>query len=275
MHSERLQFVTAADGKYLHYLACHVRSLTVHTSKEHAIDITVINRGISVRAKAELEALVPHPHRLMWFEPTREQLQALQAPLEFATCSPHYFRLLAPFLLPSYSRAIYLDADTVVVGDISPLWTMDLETYPVGAMRDYLECVRHAISNYEELGLDPESHYFNSGVLIMDLDHWRRERVAERVLSVCAQHKDCLRAQGRWPQFDQYGLNVVLNKQWKQLDEMWNHASHVPHSTERVVHFIGNGKVGFPDCQPSFTNLFYDVLCTTPYKDWRPSYLAG
>lgn len=271
MQPERPQFVTAADGNYLHYLACHVSSLAVHASIEHPIDITVIVRGISVSAKAELEALVPHPHRLMWFEPTPEALRALRAPIEFATCSPHYLRLLMPFLLPAHSRAIYLDADTVVVGDLLPLWTMDLENYPVAAMRDYLENVRDAISNYKELGLDPESSYFNSGVLVIDLDRWRKKRVAESVMSVCDRNKDKLLAQGMWPQFDQYGLNVVLNKQWKQLDEMWNHGSHVPHATERVVHFIGSGKVGFPNCQTYYSQLFFDVLSTTPYKDWRPS----
>lgn len=269
--AKRPQFIAAADGNYLHYLACHLRSLAAHTSKEQPIDITVINRGISMRAKAELEKLVPHPHCLKWVEPTLELLRALRAPSEFETCSPHYFRLLAPYILPGHSRAIYLDADTVVVGDISPLWTMDLGTYSVAATRDYLPCVRNAISNWQELGLDPESPYFNSGVLIIELDRWRKERVAERVLTTCDRNKDKLLAQGKWPQFDQYGLNVVLNQQWQQLDEMWNHGSHVPASTERVVHFIGSGKVGFPSCQQAFSKLFFNVLSTTSYKAWRPA----
>lgn len=268
-NSVRPQFITAADGNYLHYLACHLRSLAAHSVRP--MDITVINRGISVREKAELDKLVPRPHRVIWFEPEPEVLRALKAPAEFATCGPHYFRLLAPFLLPAHSRAVYMDADTVVVEDISPLWATDLEGYAVAAMRDYLPRVRDAISNWEELGLDPESPYFNSGVLIMDLDRWRKERVAERVLSVCDRNQDKLLAKGKWPQFDQYGLNVVLNNQWKQLDEMWNHGSHVPPSTQRVVHFIGSAKIGSPNCQTAFSNLFFNVLSTTFCKDWRPS----
>src|SRR5918911_1235750 len=266
--SEQLvQVVTAANEKYLPYLACLLTTMGENGSVSAPLEITIVHRGISQHAQRGLETLVPPHHRLHWIEPNVELLRKIEAPLEFETCSPHYLRLLAPFLLPHHQRAIYLDADTMVLDELSTLWATPLEDYPVAAVRDYLPCIRDAVTNWKELRLDPDAPYFNSGVLVMDLIHWRTEMLSQRVLNTCRENKDHLLAQQKWPQYDQYGLNVVLHGRWKALDPMWNRGTDLPPSAARIVHFIGNGKVELPTCQPFFKRLFFDVLSRTPYRD--------
>lgn len=265
-----LQVVTAANEQYLPYLACHLLSLGERGSRGEPFEITVIHRGIHGDARGALEELVPRPHSLRWFEPTPASLREVGAPEEIVTCTPHYFRLLMPFLLAGHSRAVYIDADTIILDDITPLWETGLEGHAAAAVRDYLPCIRDAVSNWRELKLSPETPYFNSGVLVADLPRWREEGIPRRVLNVCREYQGYLRAQQKWPQYDQYGLNVVIHGRWKQLPRSWNHGTDLPPSSARIAHYIGNGKAGRATCRPFFKQLFFDTLERTPWRGTPP-----
>lgn len=265
-----LQVVTAADEPYLPYLACHLLSLGERGSRDEPLEITVIHRAIPEAALRAMAAMVPCPHRLRWVEPNAALLRKVGAPAEFGTCTPHYFRLLTPFLLTGHQRAVYIDADTIILDDITPLWDTDLEGHAVAAVRDYLPCIRDAVANWRELDLDPEAPYFNSGVLVLDLLRWREEGIPQRVLDICRDHQEHLCAQKKWPQYDQYGLNVILHGGWKQLARNWNHGTDLPPSTPLIAHYVGNGKAGRATCQPFFNRLFFDTLERTPWRGVPP-----
>lgn len=270
-----LQIVTAADENYLPYLACHLISLGRFASPGKSMEVTIIHRGIPARSQSQLEELLPRHHRTRWIEPLPRLLRRIGAPPNFASCSPHYFRLLMPFVLPDCLRAIYLDADTLVLGDLLPLWETDLAGNTVAAVRDYIPRMCEAVANWEELQLNPDAPYFNSGVLLIDLVAWRAAEVSQRVLIICEKHSDQLLAQQKWPQYDQYGLNVTLTGRWKELERVWNYGTDLPPSDARIVHYIGNGKVGLPTCHPHFGRLFFSMLSHTPYRSWLPQPAAG
>ncbi|MGH7426947.1 MAG: glycosyltransferase, partial [Candidatus Methylomirabilaceae bacterium] len=77
-----------------------------------------------------------------------------------------------PEILPNrVEKAIYLDSDLVVHGNIAELWGVGLGGKPLLAVQD--EGARTVgspwgLRNYSELGLDPSAMYFNSGVLVFD-----------------------------------------------------------------------------------------------------------
>ncbi len=82
-----------------------------------------------------------------------------------------YYRLYAAKHLLRSSvggRALYLDSDTIVTSFIDRLLDWDLEGLPMGAHRDRPNALIEAAA--ERLGVDPET-YFNSGVMLFDLDH--------------------------------------------------------------------------------------------------------
>jgi lipopolysaccharide biosynthesis glycosyltransferase len=263
------QVVTAADERYLPYLGCLLVSLGEHGAAGQPVEITVFHRGLALHVRRELTGLLPRRLRLHWVEPDAVLLRSVGAPTDLERASPHYFRLLAPLCLPDHDRALYLDADTMVLSDLTPLWSTDLQGRAVAAVRDYLPRIGDAVSNWRELNLDPNAPYFNSGVMVMDLARWRDEAVPQRTLEVCRVCRDHLIAHGSWPQHDQYGLNVVLHGRWKDLDPALNHGADLPPRAPRIVHFIGNGKVGLPTCQPFFSRLFLDTLRRTPYHGCR------
>jgi len=256
----------ASDRTYLPYLAVLVSSLANVARLQRLV---VISQDLTLHDRRQIEFLTHGELTLEWVSGDPNSLRARGLEV-FACKHPSYLRLLAPHFLPHDERAIYLDADTIVRSDVGALLHWPLNGRPLAAVRDYLPCVGDAVGNYDSLGLDPRAPYFNAGVLVMDLDLWRRENNTDEVVEICQRHTPFLLAQGRWPQYEQYGLNVVVAGRWATLPGCWNHGSELVGEDARIVHFIGNGKPGSLTCQSVFSDDFFSRLANTPWSHWRP-----
>lgn len=118
-----------------------------------------------------------------------------------------------------FTHALYLDADTLAVQSLAGFDGMPLQGAVAAAAPEMYSPIisnSHAFPHYAEFNVSPYQLYFNSGVLIVDLQRWRTERCGERVLRFIEQHQRLL----RYP--DQDALNVVLGTQIMPLDPAWN-----------------------------------------------------
>ena len=127
------------------------------------------------------------------------------------------YNVLAPlYLLGEETRAIYMDADMVVTEDLSPLWEMQLAT-PVGAVLD-AHIVWMASPSmwrpWKEEGLAPLTPYLNTGLMLMDLNRWRAEKLTERTLEYLEKYE--------LPCVDQDALNLALRGKFDQLHPRYN-----------------------------------------------------
>jgi lipopolysaccharide biosynthesis glycosyltransferase len=214
-----------------------------------------------------------------------------------------YLRLLMPHVLPAHvRRAIYLDADLAVVRDLGQMWDLDLAGSPCLATQDiaapcfnaatslpsFARCKHHLaahtpIANYRQLGLPENGKYFNGGVLLVDLDIWRREKLAEKMLLVLRDHKEHV----LW--WDQYALNVVLAGRWRQMDPRWNQNAQIhiypgwqqsplEHDVFQriqndpwIIHFSSPSKPWHYFCEHPGTGEFRRYLKQTAWRDWKPA----
>ena len=88
-------------------------------------------------------------------------------------------RLLIERLLPnSVQRILYLDGDTIVRGSLKELWDTDLKGCAIGASLE----PTYAHDKKEIIGLKGMP-YYNAGVLLIDLDNWRNNKVGEEIIS--------------------------------------------------------------------------------------------
>lgn len=175
-----------------------------------------------------------------------------------------WFRLFLPERLAGIERVLYLDCDTIVLDDLSALWCTNLDHHWLGAVSNVFEAGKeqHAIA----LGLTDPRNYFNSGVLLMNLEAWRDEHCSERTLALATAPPHPL----QWP--DQDALNTVFAGHWLPLHPRWNcqnslfyfpqarrvfGASVVREATDRpgIVHFEG-GLFAKP----------WHYLCKHPYR---------
>ncbi len=134
-----------------------------------------------------------------------------------------YLRVSLASLLPSdLDRVIYLDADTLVCRDLAPLFESEISNYALMAVRDFRIPYVSAplgLKNYQDLGISPDAPYFNSGVLLLNLNVWRKQNVEKKIV-------DYYQAYGfQMTLHDQEILNAVLHDQWGELDLRWNQQS--------------------------------------------------
>jgi lipopolysaccharide biosynthesis glycosyltransferase len=145
-----------------------------------------------------------------------------------------YARLLIPDLLSgTVERALYIDADCMVVGDLTPLWQMDMGEAAIAGVSD-----TGARTEHEGIKVD-EHEYVNAGVLLMNLTAWRRHQLAAAAFAFIRQY------QPRW--LDQTGINAACARKVIRIATEWNlrlHEIHRPEQwlTPRIVHITGHIK---------------------------------
>lgn len=79
-----------------------------------------------------------------------------------------YFRLLICELFPKLDKIIYIDSDTIVLGNIAELWNFPIANYLIGAALD-----EGGVMQTRRLGLNSNNNYFNAGVLLFNLEEIR------------------------------------------------------------------------------------------------------
>ena len=90
------------------------------------------------------------------------------------TCAAYYRLMLSEILPKDLSKVLYLDGDLIVRHSLLPLWNVELHNLAVAAVSDSNDC---AISFYNRLRYPISSGYFNSGVMLVNLDYWRENEV--------------------------------------------------------------------------------------------------
>jgi lipopolysaccharide biosynthesis glycosyltransferase len=130
-----------------------------------------------------------------------------------------YLRLaLADALGDRYRRILYLDGDIFFEGgDIGRLLALPLGDHPIAAARDFemLLVPNYHAREFKAMGLSARP-YFNSGVLLIDTDAWRRAKLLERCIAFPQSHRDACFLH------DQSVLNGVLQGSFAELPPGWN-----------------------------------------------------
>lgn len=125
-----------------------------------------------------------------------------------------WMRILLPELLPDLPRVLYLDSDTLVTGSLEELWSTPLADAPLAAVANVVEPAMKP--HVAELGIEDPKTFFNSGVLLLNLEVMRAERSFEAVARAVDEHRNHM----VWP--DQDALNVAFADRWRPLHPRWN-----------------------------------------------------
>jgi lipopolysaccharide biosynthesis glycosyltransferase len=203
-------------------------SIACHARPERPVVLHVLHSGLSSRIADALAGHQRHPFSLRLHD-VGAAFMRLRVKRPFSTAI--YYRLYLPSLLQSLSRIIYLDADTVVLRDLAPIFDLPLNNFPLAAMPDYALYYFELMSAipvgerrrpvifylHNILGIEyrgPAS-YFNSGVMLLNLDAWRTLDIAARCVAFIERFD-----YPQWP--DQDAVNVVCGQRFLALDARWN-----------------------------------------------------
>ena len=197
-----------------------------------------------------------------------------------------YGRLFAPAVLAgSAERILYLDADTIVLGNLDGLNGVILADHTLAAVQSVeppFISGALGVPMWRSLGISRDAPYFNSGVLLINPERWIEQRVAERTIEMAQTYSDS----NLWA--DQDALNIVFQGDFLRLDQRWNAESplrkpiHLGHALfdpdeirsagedPAVVHFIGSPKPWQRGCTDTAAPQWWDFLRRTDWADLAP-----
>lgn len=288
----------AADNNVAKGLAAAMRS-TADRLREggRAGRFFVVDCGVSSAAKRAIErSLRDTTSTVTWLGAGRggDLLRSLSSRSSRPYPASAYARLLLPALLPNdVHRVLYLDADIVVRRDPSPLWDEPMDGDVLFAVADLPHDNGNAarIARVVDQGDYPyreSSAYFQSGVLLMDIEAFRREGIADRAIRFLARYPGM-----QFP--DQDALNALLVDRTRLIDPRWNQmaaayaydvarADESPFDAETlrhlqrdpfIVHYSGRPKPWEPGCRHPLRDEWTAALDRTVWTGWRPNAVNG
>ena len=266
----RCPLVFACDVGYAAHLATTLRSIVESNRAHWPLECHVLADGFCEQTRRRVAESIPAGSATISWARVDVELFRVYATMDHI--SPvTYARLLIPTVFGSdVSRVLYLDADILVLKDLKPLFEAHLDGAVVGAVLDGMDSRLKA--NKPGLERVPRVYaYFNAGVLLIDLDRWRKEAISEKAMGYLSAHPDS-------PFSDQDALNVVCDGRWMRLDEQWNFQDHDaialsaadPDSQPSIIHFVTRDKP-WKASSLSVNASFYDSFRrrTLFARSWR------
>lgn len=256
--------VLSANDAYAPYLATTINSITEHADATNNYDILVMSKDMSARNQQRLIKLRQADNiSLRFLNIARFESQFRKLFLRGHFTIETWFRLLLPDILQNYSKVLYLDADLVAETDVAELYQTDLNGYLLAACHDadtaglyngfepskkpYMDTILKLQNPYD---------YFQAGVILFNLDEFRKQFTVQEMLEYAGSYDFQL--------LDQDVLNKLAEGQVKYVDMAWNVMydwlgkrrreiiAHAPrrlqkaydaaHDAPKIIHYAGPDK---------------------------------
>lgn len=177
-----------------------MHSLCVNNKKEELHFHIIVDDSVTEQQKEEIKTVVPNDAIISFYLINLDSIrQYLIVKVENFPI-PIYYRLLMAKILPeSVHKILYLDADIIVRHDLSELWNTPLDNIAVAGVQEASGSAQcHRLDYPEEKG------YFNSGVLLFNLDFIRSHNITDQYIKYIIENPEKLHCP------DQDVINYVL-----------------------------------------------------------------
>jgi lipopolysaccharide biosynthesis glycosyltransferase len=230
---ETPSIVFSVNNDFISYLIVALR--TLGRNNEYPIDIYIIHSDLSVENLNLLENICDSFNYKL--NPIKIDANMFNGAREMGHLKIQaYYRIVISNLIKA-KTILYLDCDIYVNSSIREIFNIDLEGYAVAAVKD------PGFQPIEKLKMSPNATYFNSGVLLMNLDFWRENNLSRIVLEYAIDNTKLL------SYADQCALNAVIDGKYISLDLLYNfqtiHLEMCPKLTinkAKIIHFTGSFK---------------------------------
>ncbi len=255
-------FISSSDY-FCPYASVTVQSILENASPNRNYDIIILHSSISEKNKIKLQKMVEGKENFsLRFYNVKNAIEGLPFQTNSYISVETYFRLLIPTFFQEYSKALFLDADTIVLKDVADLFDIDIANNLLGAtvdihgmtlvngnkaehdnFKDYLINQLHLKNPYE---------YYQAGVLILNLDEFRSQFSTDEILKFALSKKYVFLDQDILNSLC-HGKVIRIHMKWDVLPNWGNYrrlyapASDYAEFVEAqkdpsIVHFAGPGK---------------------------------
>ena len=225
LHKKKcVPIVVPSSDFYAPYLACLIQSAAMHNKRDHYLDFIILTKDITKENERKIRAMIAEQKNISvrFFD-----MKDITSGRSFFVASPNYaeeayYRMLAPWVLKNYAKAIVMDADIIFDGDITDLYDEAIDGYYLAAVKDvvYQGMLNNPYEDHlsytkKEMGLHNPYDYINTGVLLMNLEFLRQKFTMENVLQYMESHK--MRIQ------EQDIINMLFQGKIKFVDMKYNY----------------------------------------------------
>lgn len=257
----KLTVLFATDQYYIAHLATAIYSL-LKNNKNISFKIVVFSSDISILDQQKLETITTQFNSKIIFK-MLDDVWFEDLILNNHFKKSNYFRLFAADLIDD-DYCLYLDADLIVENNLSYIFSVNLTDQFVAAVED------PGFNRHIELEMSCDSKYFNSGVMLINLNKWREFGMRSAVINLIKTKPEVIKF------VDQCGLNSIIDGRWKELDYSFNVQSSmiqlnlIPTKNLKhrynIIHFTGTSKPWQMLNEHLYKAKYWDYRSKTPYK---------
>lgn len=247
------------DDNYWLYTLLTINSILKHNTSHSFYHFYVIENNLSDKHKARMEHYIKSRHQSIEFINVDTSAVDNGKNLYKKTKEHKYIsriamaRIFLPNLLPENEhKVLYLDSDLLVLTDLKELYDTDITKYSVAMAGDLTEVLK-------AIQMPETPAYYNSGVILMNLDYWRKHKITDKMVKYMNTKKYL-------PKMDQDLINLILKGTIKTIDAKWNNQYAITSNNYNgIIHFVG------PDKPWQYRNHYYKSLKYTQeyYKYWN------
>jgi lipopolysaccharide biosynthesis glycosyltransferase len=270
---ERIPVLMCINARYAQHAAVCLVSL-LENNPDSFFEVVVVSTGELADEAAKLRRSLAryenHTLTIRYFS----RSTTVNLPITAQHYSiDNYTRLwISEFFPNETKKVLYIDSDMVIVDSIQELWNTDITEWVLGAV---------SIPGSDRcpiFGIPERYGYFNSGVLLVNLERWRSEKVFDRLIEYIAANSDKI------IDVDQDVLNACLYDRWLHLPHIWNtispfYINYYPidvsprelrriRSETRIIHFNGASKPWSYLCRHPRRMEYWKYLAKTAWCDY-------
>ena len=253
------------DNKYTEQTAVSIASILKNADIDDNVNFYILDGGLTKEDKNKLELLRNVKNfNIEYIKVNNNDFK--NCPLlqennkEYHVTIPTYYRFKLATYLNKLDKVLYLDCDIIVRTSLKELYNIDISKYAAAMVPD-------AESKKEALRLNIKK-YFNAGLMLINLDFWRKNNIENLLFDYALNNKDKILWQ------DQDIFNVVLSGKIKELDNTWNFqyfqyekVDNTKLSQINIIHLAGRFKPWLIPFEHSVYDLYYYYLSFSAWKN--------
>ncbi len=217
MNQQPIPVFYACDDRFAKYTVVSLFSVLQNAAKDRNYRVHILYSELSDEMKAAFLALA-NDRTEICFENVSQFLDTISGglPVRHYYTKTTYYRLFIAEQFPQYEKALYLDSDTIVQGDIARLYDTDVSGVLLAACHEQVMEQMEIYGTYCEEVVGVSRHqFFNAGVMLLNCAGFRQRKVFEKFVRSLGTYNFVVTQ-------DEDYLNLICKDHVRFLDQRWN-----------------------------------------------------
>ena len=239
----------ACDENFVKYTVVSLHSMMTNASPDKQYIVYILYTDITEATQASVLAMANEYFEIRFIDMT-DYLKSIsdKLPLRDYYSKTTYYRLFIAEMFTEYTKAVYIDSDTIVQGDISEFFNTDIKDAYVGACHEQVMIQMDVFGNYVEKVIGVSRYnFFNAGILLINCEQFRLHFVLDKFIDYLHYYNFVVTQ-------DEDYLNLICKDHVYWIDQRWNTEVFCdiayPIEQANVLHYIMTSKPWhYEDCK--------------------------